>query len=118
MADRNFPAMYWNPETSEPRVFDAPEDVPAGWLPHHPANAPAAPPPAKPAPKASVPMTRAEIVAALDAGNVPYTSTTSDARLYKLLVSSLQTHLTEQGIKYPANADAFALLALVPPTTE
>ena len=112
--DPNYPAMKFHPQTGESRVFHTAEDVPEGWLNKHPAHVDDT----KPAPaqkSATLPMTRDEIKAALDAGEIAYKKNAGDKALYDLLVASLKTHLTEAGIQFPEDADGPALLALVPP---
>lgn len=122
----DFPAMFWSPtatkdadgkDTTESRVFNAPEDVPEGWLPTHPNN-PALK--AKPAvkkldePEVLIPMTREEVLAELEAGGIAYSKKSKDSVLYKLLVDKLQDHLKAAGVEYPANSTAKQLLLLVP----
>lgn len=116
------PKMRWHPTTGESQVFHDGDTVPEGWLDHHPEDTRHAAVEKQPDPKAktvtALPMTRDEIKAALDAGEVPYAKNAKDQTLYDLLVESLRKHLTEAQIEFDPAADAKALLALVPPVTE
>lgn len=124
-----FPAMKWHPNTGESQVFKAAQDVPEGWLDHHPADPDyekeavgAAPKtPAKIAtgsfPEAPV-MSRDEIKTALDAAEIPYAKNAKDATLYDILLTSLRQHLAAQNVAFTDDMNAKQLLALVPPSTE
>lgn len=120
--DPNFPAMKWHPQTAENRIFHKAEDVPEGWLDTHPKNVTAAEEvektaykPAVKAPAAkSIPMDRKEILAALADGGVTPAKNASNAQLYSQLQDALKLALTEMGKEFPADADAKALLELLP----
>jgi hypothetical protein len=109
-----FPAYMWSPE-GECRPFDKAEDVPDGWTDHHPNHFDGQKPP--PPVKAAVPtpMTRDEIVAALDAGGIEFGKNTGTKALYDLLTKSVQKVLTDRSIPFDQNADTRVLLGLLPP---
>ena len=109
-----FPAYMWSPE-GEKRVFEKAEDVPEGWLDHHPNHFDGRkpPPPAKAA--APTPMTRDEIVAALDAGAIPFSKNAGTKALYDQLAAKVVEALKERGIPFDPKADTRVLLGLLPP---
>lgn len=124
MSDPNYPARKWHPETGETDVFNAPEDVPEGWLDTHPENAKrleAAKAPvakAKPGAPAAVvepdlPMKRAEIRKELDAAGVEYPKNAPTQVIYNLLGDTAKTFLAANKIEYDPEADVPTLLALV-----
>lgn len=123
----DYPAMKWGPN-GERKLFQNAAEVPAGWtdnpesLPKAaPAAAkPVAKPPAKAPPALKVvppaplaPLTRDQVSAELTAGGVAFQPLAPLPELTELLVASLQTHLTDSKIAFPADADVHALLALV-----
>lgn len=111
--DKAFPAMYWPATGGAPQVFNSADEIPEGWLPHHPS----AQEPIKEAPVVNankLPMTKAAIIAALAEGGITAPATASTKALYDLLVTSLQDELTESKIEFPVGATAPELLALVP----
>lgn len=86
----DYPAMLWN-AAGEARVFEGPHEIPAGekWLDH----------PAKHAePAAELEMTRDEIKAALDAGEVAYAKNAKTETLLALLTEKVQAVAKERGI--------------------
>lgn len=128
--DPSYPAMKWHPETAESRVFHKSEDVPEGWLDEHPSNVPkevakptpkvavtAAPKPVKAAEvksaePTSLPMTREEMKAELQAGGIPFAPNAKDQTLYDALKKGVQEFLTGAGVAFPPDADVPALIAL------
>lgn len=112
MKDPKFPGMRWHPETGENRIFNSAAEVPDGWQDRHPADTadakPAPPPTANP-----LPMSKAEVKAALTAGGIAFEPRLGHKALYEILVVSLKEHLTAAGIEFPADATAPQLLALV-----
>lgn len=113
---KGFPSMRWSP-TGEARTFNAEHEVPEGWADKHPSD-PNHTPPAEPqngaAPAETLPMTRDEITVALTAGGIDFFPNTGTKKLYALLTARVQAVLTTRGIEFPADADARALLALIP----
>lgn len=118
MADPNYPAMKWHPETGEAKTFTSADEVPEGWLDTHPSNLPATPDagaasvPARPDP---LPMSRDAIKKALDDAGITYAKNAKDQTLYDLLVSELRAHLTDQDIHWAETDDAPTLINLLPP---
>lgn len=113
----DYPAMKWHPETGEPTVFNAPGDVPAGYLDRHPNDPAGKVEVKKPDAPAKVPalcLTRKEIRAELDAGGIAYEKDEPTAVLYDKLVAALKAHLEAAEVEFDEAADAKALLALVP----
>ena len=110
-----FPAYMWSPE-GEKRVFEKAEDVPEGWLDHHPNHfdGQKPPPPAKAA--APTPMTRDEIVAALIAGEIPFSKNAGTRALYDQLTAKVKVALKAHKIHYSDEMDTRKLLELLPPT--
>ena len=102
-----FPSFVWHPETGERKLCKSPEDVPEGYLDHHPANplytdekaSVKEPGPAKdPAPADEVGgMSRAEIVAALKEGGVKFTPNTGTPKLAKILEAEVDNALSAMG---------------------
>lgn len=112
-----FPALMWDAETGESKVFARAGDVPAGWLNHHPDDKdPAKQPPAPIAEKPPVlPMTRKEVVQALKDGGIEFAANAPHAALYDLLLIGVKSALTEAQITFdPESTDAKALLGLFP----
>ena len=106
------PTMRYGPN-GESAVFKHHADVPEGWeddpakhLPPDP-NAPKEPDPN------ALPLTKAEICAALDAWEISYAKNAGARKLYDLLVTSLQAALTARGVAFSPTAAAPALLAMV-----
>lgn len=113
--DKAFPALYWPPDGGAPVTYNSAADVPTGWLPQHPKHFDGQKkPPAASTPAAAIPMDKPSILAALKAGNVPYSANIGQQAAYNLLVSSLKKHLTEAGIQFPETATGPELLALLP----
>lgn len=110
---KSYPVVMWHPETREPTTFDHPDDVPAGYL-DHPAAAPAKPVPDEAETAVTLPLNRKEIRAELDEAGITYDKSAKTGDLYTVLVDALKAHLNEAEVEYPADADAKALLALVP----
>lgn len=112
MKDREYPAMKWHPETGASEIFNSASDVPEGYLDCHPNSVQDNRPP--PAPKAGVlPMTKAEMVAALKAGNIEYPANAGAKALYELLDGKLREHLATNNVPVPEGADVRALLTLI-----
>lgn len=109
----DFPAMFWDPKTKQPKVYQKAHEVPDGHLNAHPddENAVAW---VKKVVEPEMVLKREEIIKELNNGGVTFRATEGTPALYKLLVKSLQKALNENGIKYPADADAKQLLELVP----
>jgi hypothetical protein len=131
--DPYFPAILWN-KHGHSRLFKGKHEIPAGecWRGTHPNNwaedkpeqeAPAvqaekpadgpAPLPAKVEPAAGLPLTREEIVAALDTGGVSYSRNTGTRKLYDLLVTTLKGVLKARGVAFDDAADGKTLLGLL-----
>lgn len=110
----DFPAMFWDPKTKQPKVYQKAHEVPDGHLNAHPddENAVAW---VKKVPEPEMVLKREEIIKELTNGGVQFRSSEATPVLYKRLVESLKKALSESGIKYPADADAKALLELLPP---
>ena len=107
-AGKDFPAMYWPPE-GEPKVFNTASEVPAGWTPYHPANAPTG------ATEAAPSMTKKEVVAALKQGDIAHDPKASHESLYALLLSGVKTALTDSKIAFDdGETDVKKLLGLFP----
>jgi hypothetical protein len=110
----DFPAYFWNQDTGEQVLVTDADSIPAGCKPYHPKSADLAKPPAE-KPTAPLPMTKAEVVAHLKAGEVEHKTTASHASLYELLLTSVKAALAEAKIAFdPASTDAKALLELFP----
>jgi hypothetical protein len=113
----DYPALKWHPETGVSTLFHTPESVPAGYLDVHPKNLSDEDRQAAidaASGKVALPLTRAEIMEELTEAGVKFKPKATTDQLYELLVSELTNHLTEIGVEFPADADAKALLALVP----
>lgn len=136
---KGYPIHLWDRETGELVVVNSPEDNRDGLLPFHPEDTEKAeraaaagqgwtappPPPVDPGngsgegsgpviTKEDIPMTREEIKAALDKGNVPYAANASNVVLYTLLCEKLREFLTQQGNgNIPEDADAPTMLAML-----
>lgn len=115
-AHPGYPAMKWHPETGEATVYNSPHEVPEGHLDQHPASLEKTPA-LKPSAPSALPMTKAEIVTALKAGNIEYPATAGAKALYDLLDKTLREHLTANNVTIPDNANVPALLALVNPAS-
>jgi hypothetical protein len=113
MTVQKFPGYRWHPESGDCRIFDKAEDVPEGWLESHPGSLDQAAPAADKAYDA-LPLSKKEIVAALDEGGVSFKKNAPVAALYALLMENLKKALTEQEIAFPEDADAKALMDLFP----
>lgn len=138
--DPNYPAMRWNPANGdESDVFQSEDEVPEGWLDHHPddtakggAGQKAAvehrqpsggrrrgTAPVKDAVDPDLgtgddtPMTREEVVTALQEGKVRFNKEASDEDLTAQLVAALQGVLTKRNVAFDPAASPRALLALV-----
>lgn len=110
--DPNFPAKKWHPETGESRIFAAPEDVPEGYLDHHPNHKHDTKP--DPKPKADVlPMSREDIRKELDAASITYPKNAGTKALYELLGDTLKQFCANNKIDYDPNAAVPDLLKLV-----
>lgn len=112
MSRHKFPGLRWDAD-GKAHHCNGPEDCDPSWTDYHPANKPEN----KPAPEpksAPVPLTRAEIVEALEAGGVAYKQNASTKALHDLLVSELRKTLAEHEIEIPDGADAKTLLSLLP----
>ena len=123
--DPNFPAMMFHPETGAATVFKSAGEVPEGYLSFHPkdparkakdALEAAKVVDAKPAPAAPVklPLTRKEIVAALEAGGVTFDKDARVDALYEVLTKAVKDALAAAEVEYDPNLDTKALLALLP----
>lgn len=116
---KEFPAMKWHPETGVPEVFHTAQDVPDGYLDCHPNSLEA-----KKASQAAagntnqLPMTKAEIVEALKAGNIEFKPNQGAKALYDILEAALREHLTANKVEIPEGANVPALLALANPKSE
>lgn len=109
-----YPGWRWDPSTGESRVIVTAEDLPDGWLDHHPAHdGPVAAAPAHDDTPAPAIMTRDEITAALTAGGVTFHQSVSTSKLYAKLCEALRNVLTGRNIAFAPDADGRALLALV-----
>lgn len=105
MAKLAGPTFFYDPSTGEGRVFEDEAAVPKGWLDHVSLV---------PQVERSVdPMSRAEIVAALEAGGVSFAAKAKTGDLYELLASSLKAALKEAGIAHAEGATARDMLTLL-----
>lgn len=88
---KDFPALFWNPETGDPKVFSAATEVPEGWLDHHPHgdNYPAAADPVEEI-QAPVPLSRTQVVAELNKRGVAFQRNGATAALYEKLVAAVE----------------------------
>jgi sugar lactone lactonase YvrE len=121
---KNAPVMKWHPETGKSKVFDHPDDVPAGYVSEHPNNLEPADRKAaiaklkaeKKAGKVekAEPLTRKEIIAALTDGGLPFDGNAETVDLDKALSDALKEHLQAAEVLYPSDADTRELLTLVP----
>lgn len=112
----DYPSMRWHPETGEMAVYNAPHEVPEGWLDTHPNNVSKVKKAEKPAAEANLlPMTKAEIVKALTDGGIPFKPQTGAKGLYALLDTALRAHLAAEKIEVPEGANVPALMALANP---
>jgi hypothetical protein len=124
--DRDYPAMKWDPVSGEARTFTKAAEVPEGWLDTHPANVANV---AKPAPDnkkvveaaakaAPLPLTRKEMVKALQDGGIAFDPAAKVDVLYAILTEAVKKFLTTAEIEFDPAMDTKALLALVPPVQE
>lgn len=121
--DMAYPAMKWHPETGEARAFTKAGDVPDGWLDTHPNNISVVDKAAannkdvvgKPVP---LPLTRKEMVAALQQGGIAFDPAAKVDVLYAVLTEAVKKFLTDAEIEFDPALDTKALLALVPPVQE
>lgn len=99
-------------------IFHHSDDVPEGWTDNpadHAEKAEKPPAPPKAADNdAALPMTKKQVVEALADGGIEFKPRASHAALYELLVENLRKALTEAEIAFAADADATALLELLP----
>jgi len=110
--DQSYPALKWHPENGECRLFHSEASVPKGWLDQHPRNLkPESVDPAAPAP---LPMTRKEIVDALNNGGISYDPKAKVSVLYDQLTVAVKEALTTADISFDDDADTKELLALLP----
>lgn len=124
------PTMKWHPETGEATTFNHPSEVPAGYVDTHPNNLSEADRKAavealnKPAAvvvtpavpdKSGLCLTRKEIAAELSEGGIQFAKNEPTQALYDKLMAALKEHLTIAEVPFHEDADAKALLALVPP---
>jgi hypothetical protein len=122
--DRDYPAMKWDPVSGEARTFTKAVEVPEGWLDTHPANVAnvakqEAPKTAEaPAKAAPLPLTRKEMVKALQDGGVAFDPAAKVDVLYAILTEAVKKFLTTAEIEFDPAMDTKALLALVPPVQE
>lgn len=78
-----FPARMWDPKTKQSKVFDKEEDVPAGWLNHHPSDADTA----TGEPKQ---LSRPEIMKELARRKIPFDPKATTEQLYNLLLEVVE----------------------------
>lgn len=110
---QGFPAMFWNQETGESVLVKSENEIPPGYKPYHPNNAPVIAPEVASAGKPT--LTKAETIAQLSAGEVEHDPAASHKSLYALLLSSIKNALGEANIDHDANStDAKGLLELFP----
>lgn len=125
--DLNFPAMMFHPETGEGKVFKTAGEVPEGYLSFHPkdparkakdaleaAKVVDAKPAAAVAKAVDIPMTRDEIIAALNSGGIPFDDNAKTRALHNQLRDAVHAALIEAKISYVDNAPTKDLLALLP----
>jgi hypothetical protein len=110
--DQSYPALKWHPETGDCRLFHSEGQVPKGWLDQHPRNL--APEKLDPASPAALPMTRKEIVEALNSGGISYDPKAKASVLFDQLTVAVKEALTEANISFDDAADTKELLALLP----
>ena len=107
------PTYRYGPN-GEAKIFNDSNDVPEGWLDHHPTPAEAAEIAViVPGASAAIPMTREEIIAALEGGGIGYKRNAGTKALYDQLTVKVKEHLVEREIAFPAGADTKALLELL-----
>lgn len=107
------PKMRWNPETGESKVFATVEDVPEGWLDHHPEDPAYADATAEKATPAAKGLSKSETIAALKQGGVTHDPKATLPELTELLVTALRGALDAKGVEYTPEATARELLILV-----
>jgi hypothetical protein len=113
------PTYHYGPN-GEAEIFHHSDHVPKGWTPHPKAADEAQDGDEKqPDPKtgdgaAALPMKKKDIVAALSEGGIDFNSRASAGDLYTLLLENLRKVLTEAEIAFAPEADAPALLELLP----
>lgn len=112
--DPKFPARMWHPETGESQACMSAEEVPPGWIDHHPNQVQDPRPAPKPVDNV-LPMTRKEIVAALDEAGISYQRNAGVKALYDVLGASLRNFLTEAEVTFDPSADVPTLLKLAKP---
>lgn len=108
--------MRWHPVSGESQTFETINEVPEGWLDYHPHGDDAKAKSEKPKAAAKsdeVPMTREEIVAALNAGEVKFAPNAGLKSLYTLLVKNLKEHLTILEVKFDETASGPELLEIL-----
>lgn len=114
MTRKDGPTMAWDKDGNS-QVFPSAAEIPEGFSDRHPADLAHStlkePTPPKPN---TLPMTKAEIVEALKAGGIEAKPNMGAKALYDLLLTSLRDVLTESQIAFDPEADAPALLKLVP----
>ena len=116
--DQSYPAMKWDPVTKESRVFNKASEVPDGWLDTHPDNLENMPQPVK-APEVQakavpLPLTRKEMVQALQDGGIPFDPASKVDVLYAILTEAVKKFLTDADIAFDPAADTKVLLGLLP----
>lgn len=116
------PKMLWDPETGLPVTFSDDETPPSHFLPHHPDDVAKAPKaqvesadegPAPPAPPVIKPLTKAEVVDALNMGKIDFDKTAKVGELTDLLVDNLKKALASAGRPFADDAEPRTLLDLV-----
>lgn len=116
MDNTKWPSWRYDPETKEGRIFEAPDDVPEGWVERLGDEPTAKPKPAaKPAKTDddAAPMARKDIMAELKNGGIAFDAKAKSTDLYDLLKGKVMEALTAKNITFDAEASAADLLKLL-----
>lgn len=108
--------MGWDPRTGESQIFDSPEARDeAGWLDHHPSDEEkgGAGAVAQDDVDQDPPLSRNEVIAALNEGKVQFNARATDKQLNSALDRALRKTLSTRNIDYTNKDSTRKLLALV-----
>lgn len=108
--------MRWSVETGESKVFKKGEEIPDGWLDHHPNDEEkGGAGPKRDAPEKDPPLERDEVIAALKEGGVNFNEQATTRQLDNALKGALRKALTaaKREDEFDKDTSTRALLAIV-----
>ncbi len=105
--------MFWNPADGEPVTIGDDEEVPEGFLDHHPDDMEKGGAAAPPEVEQEVPLTHEELVTALQNSGTSFNEEADDAALTKQLVGLLHKALKARKVTFAKTDGPRALLAML-----